>query len=248
MSNITIASRIMAMTMTSREIAELTGKEHAHVMRDIRAMLSELELVEGGYLQNWIHPQNGQTYQEFALNRELTDTLLTGYSITARNRVIKRWHELEEQVANPAVILPDFTNPAIAARAWADQVEKVQFLEVKAVDQQKQLEVAQPKAAALDRIATLGNGSYCIREAAKMLNVQEKRLRQKLQEIHWIYHPPIGGNWLGYAGAREKGYIDHKRTEGEKLDGTRWESVQVRITDKGLAKIATLLQTEMAAA
>ncbi len=82
-------------TMTSREIAELTGKEHAHVMRDIRAMLSELELAEGGYLQNWIHPQNGQAYQEFALNRELTETLLTGYSASARLKVIRRWHELE---------------------------------------------------------------------------------------------------------------------------------------------------------
>ena len=83
--------------MTSREIAELTGKEHAHVMRHIRAMLSELEFAEGGYLQNWIHPQNGQNYQEFALNRELTETLLTGYSASARLKVIRRWHDHEQQ-------------------------------------------------------------------------------------------------------------------------------------------------------
>lgn len=32
-----------ALTMTSREIAELTGKRHDNVMRDIRTMLDDLE-------------------------------------------------------------------------------------------------------------------------------------------------------------------------------------------------------------
>ena len=31
-----------ALTMTSREIAELTGKRHDNVMRDIRTMLDDL--------------------------------------------------------------------------------------------------------------------------------------------------------------------------------------------------------------
>lgn len=81
--------------MSSREIAELTVKQHAHVLRDIRAMLAELGEDERGYLQKWTHPQNGQEYDEFILNRELTDCLLTGYSAVARMRVIKRWHQLD---------------------------------------------------------------------------------------------------------------------------------------------------------
>ncbi len=80
------------LTMTSREIAELTSKEHFHVTRDIETMFKELSIDKGGYIQNWIHPQNGQTYQEYALDRELTETLLTGYSAVLRRKVIARWH------------------------------------------------------------------------------------------------------------------------------------------------------------
>ncbi len=92
--------------MTSREIAGLTGKEHAHVKRDIENMLNELGEATEGYLQNWIDPQNKQTYQEFAIDRELTETLLTGYSAVLRRKVIARWRELEQEAATPAATLP----------------------------------------------------------------------------------------------------------------------------------------------
>ena len=36
-------------TMTSREIAELTGKQHKHVLEDVRKMLEDLDLSSAGF-------------------------------------------------------------------------------------------------------------------------------------------------------------------------------------------------------
>jgi phage regulator Rha-like protein len=86
------------LTMTSREIAELTGKDHKNVIRDIRTMLDELEK-DGSNLSHPQEDKDSRGYTTcFHLNRELTETLLTGYSASARLKVIRRWHDLEEQV------------------------------------------------------------------------------------------------------------------------------------------------------
>ncbi|EOZ1526162.1 Rha family transcriptional regulator [Enterobacter hormaechei] len=84
--------------MTSREIAELTGKDHFHVMRDVRAMFYELNEPDKGYIQFWIHPQNKRQYQEFSLDRLHVECLLMGYSATLRMKVLKRLRELESLV------------------------------------------------------------------------------------------------------------------------------------------------------
>ena len=44
-------------TMTSREVSELTSKNHADVCRDVRNMLEQLELDESRFASNY---QNGE--------------------------------------------------------------------------------------------------------------------------------------------------------------------------------------------
>ena len=111
------------LTMSSRVIAELTGKEHFHVKRDCETMFSELDLDPKGYIQNWIHPQNGQTYTEYLLPKGLVETLITGYSIKLRYQVIQRLHELEN-LLKPKVMLPQDLPSAL--RALADTHEQLQ--------------------------------------------------------------------------------------------------------------------------
>lgn len=83
-------------TMSSREIANVTGKRHNNVKRDIVSMLNDLEEDVLSFEHIYLDGQNREQI-EYLLDRELTDTLLTGYSAKMRRAVIRRWTELEGQ-------------------------------------------------------------------------------------------------------------------------------------------------------
>lgn len=87
-------------TMTSREIADLTTKRHADVMRDIRVMLADLEIGESKFAFTYKDTQN-KDRPEYRLDRDLTETLLLGYSAAARLAVIRRMREIEAALASP---------------------------------------------------------------------------------------------------------------------------------------------------
>ena len=75
--------------MSSKEIAELTGKRHDHVMRDIRAMLEQLGKDVpsfGGISQDAYR----RPLPVFNLPKDLTLTLVAGYNVTLRHRIVTR--------------------------------------------------------------------------------------------------------------------------------------------------------------
>lgn len=89
-------SENVARTMSSREIANLTGKRHPDVKRDIQAMAVELKVDVSEFAHIYNDSRNREQV-EYLLDREHTDCLLTGYSAGLRMKVIRRWRELEQQ-------------------------------------------------------------------------------------------------------------------------------------------------------
>lgn len=108
------------LTMSSREIADLTNKDHRNVTADIRKMLGELGEDVLSFQRIYRDTMNREQI-EFQLDRELTDTLLTGYSAVLRRKVIVRWRELERAAATTKPALPQ--NFAEALRILASEVE-----------------------------------------------------------------------------------------------------------------------------
>ena len=218
-----LQSQNVARTMSSREIAELTGKRHDHVMRDIRNMLCDLGITDpifgGSYLDS-----TGRSLPCFNLDREHTDCLLTGYSASMRMAVIKRWRELEG--GRVIATLPDFSNPAAAARAWAEQFEMQQAAN-------QALAIAAPKVEFVDKYVD-STGLKGFRQTAKLLGANEARFREFLLDKKIMYR--MGGEWQAYSGHIDAGRFDVKT--GTSDSGHAFN--QTKFTPKGVTWVAGL--------
>lgn len=107
---------LSALSMTSREIAELTGKHHKNVLRDIDNLLNSLgsELSRGISEAYEGDPSHG--YRYFILDRDSTYCLIAGYDAPSRMKIIKRWQALESGQATPAFRLEPKDTPPTRRR------------------------------------------------------------------------------------------------------------------------------------
>ena len=164
--------------MSSREIAELCEKRHDHVIRDIRRMLEYLEpkkdepkfggiSVEAptvqGFKESVYLDAYGREKPEYLLNFELTMTLIAGYNVVLRNRIIKRWRELELQQQQIQL---------------TKQSKQLLALENKLQD-------AQIKACQFDALVAQ-SGFLNFRKVAKELELNERSLKSWLIQNDWI--------------------------------------------------------------
>lgn len=153
-------------TMTSAEIAELTGKQHAHVMRDIRTMLTELH-GDGGissFGDTHTNPQNKQSYPIYRLPKRETLILVSGYSVQLRARIVDRWAELEAGAA-----------PALNLRQPGQMLAVAMQLAEICQEQQAQLTAQAPKVAFAEAVGSAVD-LQAVGVVAKALGTGERRL------------------------------------------------------------------------
>lgn len=82
--------------MSSREIAELTGKRHKHVLVDCDNLNDHYRRMGMDELSSMKYrADNGRMYREYHLTKMQCFDLMTGYSVELRINVNRRWEELE---------------------------------------------------------------------------------------------------------------------------------------------------------
>lgn len=121
-----IATQSSEMTMSSLEIAKLTGKEHFNVLVDIRKMLEELELGDLKFQDTYLSAQKKQM-PCFNLPKRECFILVSGYNLKLRAAIIDRWQELENQ-SKPS--MPTTYIAALEALVASEKAKELALLQV----------------------------------------------------------------------------------------------------------------------
>lgn len=221
-----------ALTMSSRQISEVTNCRHSDVMRSIERLATKGIIYRGYAPRPYTLEQNKQTYFEYHVNKRDSYVIVSQLSPEFTAALVDRWQELERG-HNESFVVP--TTLSQALRLAADQADQIEA-------QTKRLEVAEPKAAALDLIAQ-APGELCLTDAAKHLQIAPRMLTVWLQAHGWIFKRNGTGSWVAYQEKIDRGLMHHRRVEINRSAGqdVTWQAL---ITPKGIASLAKTLAAQ----
>lgn len=225
-----LQSQNVARKMSSIELREMINDARAlagepKVRNDHFLSRVEDELgddLEG--VQKYFTPHHGNQVATYDLT--LDQCMLVGMreSKAVRRSVLKKLKGFEG--ARVIATLPDFSNPAAAARAWAEQFELQQ-------QANQALAIAAPKAEFVDKYVE-STGLKGFRQTAKLLGANEARFREFLLDKKIMYR--MGGEWQAYSGHIDAGRFDVKT--GTSDSGHAFN--QTKFTPKGVTWVAGL--------
>ena len=166
--------------LSSLEVATLTGKQHAHVMRDIRNLLDQGVAASNFGLGSY-KDANQQVRPCYNLTPKGCLILASGYDPILREKIINRLEELEIQKRNGGFQVPQSFSEALMLAA--KQQETIE-------EQQKQIAAARPAITFTQAVS--GSASSClIGELAKLIDqngypMGEKRLFKWMRDNGYL--------------------------------------------------------------
>ena len=215
-------------TMSSLEIAKLTGKPHNDVMKAIRAMEPSWEKVSQGKFSlssRKVEQPNGgiREYPCYELTKTECLYVATKFNDEARAKLVLRWEELEQKQRASMLQLPDFTDPAEAAMAWAKEYKekKVLAIENKKLEEENIQLAAENQELKHDKnyldLIMRSKALLTVSQIAQDYGMSGKALNKQLAQMGIQYS--INGQWILYAKYKDCGYVSSRSIDITRADG-----------------------------
>ena len=252
MNNTIVFESTTKQTIDSREVAEMVGKQHNELLKDIRRYSEQLRegkiphtdfFTESTYLtgQNKEMPCYLVTRKgcEFIANKL---TGVKGTEFTAK--YINRFHDMEKSLNSFEKQIPrTYKEALIQLVEQVEQNERIQkeaqslSLENKKKDQL--IGELKPKADYTDRILQ-SNVLVNTNQIAKDYGMSAKSFNKELHYLGVQYNQ--GGQWLLYSKYQNKGYTSSETFEIEHKNGAKSVTMRTKWTQKGRLFIYELLK------
>lgn len=227
--------------MTSLQIAEITGKPHADVMKAIRKMEPAWSKInEGNFSLVDYQDKKGETRPCYSLNKEECLYIATKFNDEARAKLIKRWKELEEQHQKPSV--PQNYLEALKSLVKAEEEKQQLALENKKQQEQivtisktnmelgNKITEMLPKVSYYDKILQ-SNATMTVTQIAQDYGMSAMRLNNVLESMR-IQHK-VRGQWILFAQFLEGGYVHSRAVDILRSDGRHDVKYNTEWTTKG---------------
>ncbi len=213
MTDLTLSSNTGPVTMSSREIAELTGTRHDNVKRSAERLAADQILTSP--LEGLDFEHRGNTYREYLFKKRDSLVLVARLSPEFTAAVVDRWQELEAGAHK----IPQTLSESL--RLAAEMAEK-----------NEQLTLAnRQQAAQIQSLENLFIDGMTPTEFAKRLNgVNCQKVCQALSQRSWLYQDFAGG-WRVGSYARDR-FLTERQSNVPRSNG----QVMVRCTPVLLRK------------
>lgn len=232
-------------TMSSLEIAKLTGKPHNDIMKAIRKMEPAwVELHQGNFSLVEYKDAKGEMRPCYQLTKSECLYVATKFNDLARAKLIIRWEELEKQARTTMIALPNFEDPAEAAMAWAKEYREKKTLAIENQTLHKELvrlekdnsclaaevQVLSDDKNYLDLIMR-SRSLMTVTQIAQDYGMSAKAMNKILADMGIQYKN--NGQWILYSRYKDGGYVSSRSIDITRSNGMPDTVMQTEWTQAG---------------
>lgn len=218
-------------TMTSREIAELSGKPHADLMKAIRIMEEAwVNIGQPKFGETYYIDAKGEKRPQYELSKTECLYIATKLNDEVRAKLILRWEALENSKS-----IQNLSRKEIAFMLIQSE-EEIERLEEIRKHQEQLIETALPKVLFADCV-TASSDTILIGQLAKILRQNgietgQNRLYAKLRDMGIL---GSRGSYYNIPSqyAMEQGWFELKETSILRSDGSIHIQITTKVTGKG---------------